>query len=124
MVEDDRKRQGLSGYALRQGSGLTRPTGACQRFDPGMRNIGTGRIDGQLSTARIDDQVHVFYRHGAQQYFITDHQQGLNVEENWRFHEAMLVFCQRPPADVALVPDTLQADMGDTLNSAKAGENR
>ena len=53
-----------------------------------------------------------------------DNRQGRNVEENWRFHEAVLVFCQRPPADVALVPDTLQKDMGDTLNGAKAGENR
>ena len=35
----------------------------CQRFDPRMRNIGAGGIYGQLSTAGIDDQVHVLQWH-------------------------------------------------------------
>ena len=35
----------------------------CQRFDPRMRNIGAGGVYGQLSTAGIDDQVHVLQWH-------------------------------------------------------------
>ena len=37
----------------------------CQRFDPRMRNIGAGGVYGYLSTARIDDQIHVLHRHCA-----------------------------------------------------------
>ena len=46
----------------------------CQRFDSRMRNIGAGGVYGYLSTARIDDQIHVLHRHCAQQHFIADHQ--------------------------------------------------
>ena len=62
-----------SGPSIRDGTGAV-PYGApclmtlsssppCQQFDPRMRNIGAGWIYGQLSTAGIDDQVHVLQWH-------------------------------------------------------------
>jgi len=45
-----------------------------------MRDVRAGRIDGQLPTRGIDDQVHVLHRHGTEQHLIAQHQ-GPDVAE-------------------------------------------